>query len=56
MIKHNFKYGHPSVKGSPPLVYTVKEFYICNNFEKKVSVLLYNGIENGIKIFFKIVP
>ena len=22
MIKHNFKYGHPSVKGSPPLIYT----------------------------------
>ena len=25
MIKHNFKYGHPSVKGSPPLVYIYRQ-------------------------------
>ena len=47
MIKHNLKYGHPSVKGSPPLVYTnVYKFLLqydsTANIKYKVQLVQYS--------------
>ena len=40
MIKHNFKYGHPSVKGFPPM------FYIVGPMSKKCTVANYETNPN----------